>query len=116
MNNIQNKTPIDILVEKGYDDVIIFRNPDYTDALIGLTDTNQAVYDYDAMVEWLVIHENMDEEEAADFISYNSSFYCGEPYPLVYYNDFEDDYGEDECEQVSFTRLEDLLDISCQTN
>lgn len=45
------KTPIDILVEKGYGDVIVFRNPDYTDALIGISNKYQAVYDYDLMIE-----------------------------------------------------------------
>lgn len=72
-----NKTPIDILIEKGYNDIIIFSDPSYTDVLIGLTDKNQAVYDYSLMVDWLIKHENMDEEEAYDFISYNDSFYYG---------------------------------------
>ena len=42
---MEHKTPIDILIEKGYDDVIVFRNPDYTNALIGITDNYQGVYD-----------------------------------------------------------------------
>ena len=79
-----NKTPIDILVEKGYDDVIIFSCPDYTDALIGLTDDYNAVYDYSLMIDWLIEHEGMDEEESADFISYNDSFGYGEHYPVIY--------------------------------
>lgn len=45
------KSPIDILVEKGYGDVIIFSNPSYDTCLIGLTNDNQAVYDYDLMIE-----------------------------------------------------------------
>jgi hypothetical protein len=100
-----NKTPVDILVEKGYDDVIVFSNPDYTDALIGLTDTHQAVYDYDKMIEWLIKHEDMDEEEAVDFISYNDSFYCGKHYPIVYYESYEDEL---EDEKIVFTKIEDL--------
>lgn len=112
---MEHKTPVDILIEKGYEDVIIFRNPDYTDCLIGLTDNHQAVYDYDLMVEWLIEHENMDSEEAVDFISYNSSFYYGEYYPVIYYNsyeeDYEEDYDEDEYEQIRFTKIEDLPDI-----
>lgn len=100
-----NKSPIDLLVEKGYDDVIVFSNPDYTDALIGLTDTNQAVYDYDLMLEWLINHENMDLEEAIDFIAYNSSFYFGKHYPVIYFDD--EMLSEDE-EQIMFTKIEDL--------
>lgn len=70
---------------EGFEDVIIFDNPSYDDALIGVTNDNRAVYDYDKMIEWLVTNENMDYEESADFISYNSSFYYGEGYPLIIY-------------------------------
>ena len=66
-----------------FEDVIIFDNPSYDDALIGVTSDNRAVYDYDKMIEWLVTNENMDYEEAADFISWNDSFYYGEGYPLI---------------------------------
>ena len=68
---------------EGYEDVIIFDNPSYDDALIGVTKDNRAVYDYDKMIEWLVTNENMDYEEAADFVQWNDSFYYGEGYPLI---------------------------------
>ena len=68
---------------EGYEDVIIYDNPSYDDALIGVTSDNRAVYDYDKMIEWLVSKENMDYEEAADFINWNDSFYYGEGYPLI---------------------------------
>lgn len=101
---MEHKTPIDILIEKGYDDVIVFRNPDYTNALIGITDNYQAVYDYYLMIEWLINYENMDFEEAADFISWNDSFYYGDKYPIIYYDDKE----FDEEKQFTFTRIEFL--------
>lgn len=106
------KTPIDILIDKGYEDVIVFSNPDYTDALIGITSNNNAVYDYDLMIEWLVNHEDMDYEEAADFISYNSSYYYGENYPVIYYEPFEEDIDEEDYEPLVFTRLEDLPELN----
>ena len=68
---------------EGFEDVIIFENPSYDDALIGVTKDNRAVYDYDKMIEWLVTNENMDYEEAADFVQWNDSFYYGEGYPLI---------------------------------
>lgn len=104
---MNQKTPIGILVDKGYEDVIVFSNPDYTDALIGITDDYNAVYDYDLMIEWLIEHENMDFEEAVDFIDYNSSFYCGKHYPVIYH-EFDEDLDSDEYEKIVFTRIEDL--------
>lgn len=71
--------------EAGYEDVIIFENPSYDDAFIGVTKDNQAVYDYDKMLEWLVTNEGMDYDEAADFIQWNDSFYYGEGYPIIVY-------------------------------
>ena len=71
---------------EGYEDVIIYDNPSYDDALIGITNDNRAVYDYDKMIEWLVTKENMDYEEAADFVCWNDSFYYGEGYPLIIFS------------------------------
>lgn len=102
------KSPIDILIEKGYGEiVIVFNDPSYEDALIGLTDEYNAVYDFDLMVEWLMNHDDMTAEDAADFISYNSSYCYGAHYPVIYYETFE--YEEDE-EKLTFTKLEDLKD------
>lgn len=77
---IENK-----LLDNGFEsaDIVVFDDPSYSSALIGVTNFNQAVYDYDLMIEYLMREENMDEEEAADFISYNSSFYYGNEYPLI---------------------------------
>lgn len=70
--------------QEGYEDVIIFDDPSYDNALLGVTyNTNQAVYDYDKMIEHLMDVYNMTYEEAADFISYNCSFSYGEGYPLI---------------------------------
>ena len=106
-----NKTPVDILRGKGYKDVIIFRNPDYTDALIGITPNGNAVYDSDLMLDWLIEYEGMTPEEAEDLISYNDSFYYGIGYPVIYYGEeYEEIMQEEdpEYEPLVFTRLEDL--------
>ena len=68
------KTANEILVDSGYEDVIIFSEPSYDTALIGVTIDNEAVYDYEKMVEYLVQQDGMSYEEATDFISYNSSY------------------------------------------
>lgn len=44
----------DLLVELGYEDSIVFENPDYDNAIIGTDDNSRVVYDYDKMVECLM--------------------------------------------------------------
>lgn len=80
---MNQETARDKIIDAGYEDIIIFDNPSYDSALIGVTNFNQAVYDYDLMVEYLIDQEKMTEEEAVDFISYNSSYYVGQEYPLI---------------------------------
>lgn len=72
-----------MIEDYGYEDVIIYENPSYDDAFIGVTNDNRAVYDYDKMVEWLIEKEGMDYDEAVDFINWNDSFYYGEGYPII---------------------------------
>ena len=51
---------------------IIFQNPSYKSALIGITTDGRAVYDYSLMVEDLMKHDNMEYEDAIEFIDYNT--------------------------------------------
>lgn len=85
------KTASEILVDSGYEDVIIFSEPSYDTALIGVTIDNEAVYDYEKMVEYLVQQDGMSYEEATDFISYNSSYRQGDGYPIIMYP-LQEDY------------------------
>ena len=64
------------LVDEGYEDVVIFENPSYDSALIGVTTDERAVYDYDLMVKGLVEQEGMDEFEAMERIDYNTIRAC----------------------------------------
>ena len=79
----------DILMDQCFEDFIIFENPDYDSAIIGITEDNQVVYDYDKMIEYLIQEDDMSYEEAVDFISYNtirSLPYAGEGAPIVMYS------------------------------
>ena len=79
---------------EGYEDVVIFENFSYDSALIGVTEDNRAVYDYDKMVDWLVQAEGMTYEEAVDWISYNTIRalgYAGPDAPIVMYRLLEED-------------------------
>ena len=65
-------TANDRLYEAGYEGVVIFSNPSYDDALIGVTEDNRAVYDFDKMVEYLVETDGMTNIEAVEWIEYNA--------------------------------------------
>lgn len=78
----------DILLDNGYEDVLIFANYSYDDALIGISDDNRAIYDYNLMVEWLVTNEGFTEEEAMEWIDFNtlrSLPYMGSGAPIIMY-------------------------------
>lgn len=73
------------------EDVAIFVMPTYGDAVIGVThDCRHVIYDYEKMIEHLIRWEDMDMDEAIEFIDYNSSYHMtgiSEPiimYPLTY--------------------------------
>ena len=52
----QNK---ELLDDMGCVDSIIFTNPDYDDAIIGVSHDDRVIYDYDKMLEHLMGHEEM---------------------------------------------------------
>lgn len=74
------------LADLGYEDIVIFDNPSYDSALIGISEDGRAVYDYDKMVVWLAVTWAISREEAVEFIEYNTLRalpYCGEAAPIV---------------------------------
>ena len=76
------------ILNAGYEDVIYLTNYSYDDALIGISDDNRAVYDYDKMVKWLMEDEGFTEEEAIEWIDYNTIRalpYMGEKAPIIMY-------------------------------
>lgn len=84
----------EILCEMGHEDAVIFKNPDYDSAIIGVSDDNRVIYDYDKMLGHLMTVEGMDLLDAADFISYNtirSLPYAGESGPIIMYGLFDMD-------------------------
>ena len=78
----------ELLCDMGYEDAVVFENPDFDAAIIGVTTEGCAVYDYDRMVGSLVEEDNMEELEAMEFIDYNTLRalpYAGEMAPVVVY-------------------------------
>lgn len=81
-------TSKEILLDNGYDDVIVFENFSYDDALIGVSHDNRAVYDYEKMVTWLMDKEEFEYTEAVEWIDYNTIRaipYGGPDAPIVVY-------------------------------
>ena len=77
------------LRDAGWEDVIIFDNFSYDDALIGVSEDGRAVYDFDKMVEWLELTQGFTTEEAIEWIEYNTIRalpYAGAEAPIIMYS------------------------------
>lgn len=77
----------ELLVASGLEESIVFRNPDYEDAIVGydIVD-NRVIYDYDLMAESLVKEYGITLDEAVDIINYDTigSLCCmGEKKPII---------------------------------
>ena len=62
----------EILCENGYDDLIIFENPSFDKAIIGVSHDDRVIYDYDLMIEAAMEEEGWTEDEAIDWIEFNT--------------------------------------------
>ena len=85
MKNVEKAK--DKLEDLGYEDVIVFEDFSYDSALIGVSTDNRAVYSYSKMVEWLKDHERMSDDDAVEWIDYNTIRalpYMGERHPIKY--------------------------------
>ena len=60
------------ILDNEFEDVLLLDNFSYDSALIGVSTDNRAVYDYNKMIEWLVDKEKFTEEEAIEWIDYNT--------------------------------------------
>lgn len=58
----------DALCDMGHEEALLFDGPDYDEAIVGVTDEGQVVYDYDKMVQILVERDGMEEMEAIEWI------------------------------------------------
>ena len=76
------------LVYAGYEDVSYLVNFSYDDALIGVSEDGRAVYDYEKMIDWLIEKEGWSDEQAVEWIEYNTIRalgYMGERAPIIMY-------------------------------
>lgn len=83
----------ELLCDLGYEGFIVFEDPDYDAAIIGVSHDDRVVYDYGKMLACLMEEDHMTMEEAAEFIDYNTIGaipYAGAGAPIVMYGIKED--------------------------
>lgn len=76
------------LLDNSYEGIKYLTDFSYDDALIGVTTDDRAVYDYEKMVQWLMDTEDYAEEEAVEWIDYNTVRalpYMGADGPIIIY-------------------------------
>lgn len=76
------------LRDNEYEDVKYLTDFSYDTALIGVTDDNRVVYDFDKMVDWLMNTQNFEYEEAKEWIEINTIRalpHFGEGAPIIMY-------------------------------
>lgn len=76
------------------EEALVFDNPSYDNAIVGVTIDGKVVYEYGRMIVELMNDDGMSIEEAIDFIEYNTIRalpYAGENAPIIM------DYVEDNC-------------------
>lgn len=62
----------ELLNDLGYNDTVVFENPSYLKAIIGISDSGALCYSYEKMIQCLIEEDNMDYECAMEFIDYNT--------------------------------------------
>jgi hypothetical protein len=68
------------------EDSIVFDNPSFDNSIIGITTDGKAVYDYEKMVAELMKDDDISEQEAIDWIEYNTIRaipYAGDMAPVI---------------------------------
>lgn len=51
---------------------LVFDNPSFDNAIIGVSDDGKVIYDFEMMIQCLMDDDGMSAEDAAEFIQYNS--------------------------------------------
>lgn len=55
-----------------YEDIVIFSNPSYASAFLGISEDNRAIYDYNEMIKFLCKNDKINELDAIEFIEFNT--------------------------------------------
>lgn len=72
-----------------YPEALLFDNPSYDNSIIGISHNGRIIYSFEKMIEELCKEDNVEQDEAIDFISYNTERaipYAGENAPIIMYD------------------------------
>ena len=61
----------DFIAEE-HEEAVVFNVPSYDNAIVGLSEDGRVIYDYDLMVKALAEETALTEEEAIQYIDYNT--------------------------------------------
>ena len=90
-----SNTPKDVetlkewLRDNDHEDTARFEAPDFLSAIMGITEDGRLIYSYERMVASLIAEDHIDEDEAIEFIDYNTIRtipYMGEKAPIIMYD------------------------------
>lgn len=83
MNKVEER-----LLDAEYDGITYLVNESYEDALIGVSEDERAIYDFDLMVQWLIDKYGWSETESIEWIEVNTIRalpYMGDKPPIIMY-------------------------------
>lgn len=91
------------------EEVLFLDNPSFDKSIIGITNDFRLIYDFDKMVEELMEDDQIDYEDAIDFIDHNTLLaipYFGEQSPIIKMS-FVPYYDEEEEDDMNGNKAED---------
>lgn len=86
MKDNELRKALKIYGEESDQEFIIFENPSFDKSIIGFSDDGRVIYDFNKMIQEYMDDNSCDEEEAIDFIDYNTMRalpYAGDQHPIV---------------------------------
>lgn len=79
----------ELLCERDAEDAIVFEQPDYISAVIGVSEDGRVIYSYPLMVEFLMLQDGMEQSDAEEFIDFNTIRalpYMGPKAPIILFD------------------------------
>ena len=79
----------EILHERGFKDAILFVDPSFVQAIVGISEPGRVVYSYEKMIDCLRISRSLSRDEAVEFISQftlRDLPLMGEKSPIILYS------------------------------